>query len=148
MHADPTKLRQILLNLVGNACKFTERGTIGIAGALRDARRTSSGSRLTVADTGIGMTAEQLSRLFREFTQADASTTRKYGGTGLGLALSQRLAHLMGGRIDVESTPGRGSAFTLRLPRRPATALSRPADGSAVADATGETHVATLSKAS
>jgi signal transduction histidine kinase len=117
MHADPTKVRQILLNLVSNACKFTERGQIRIAGTCET---TPEGEwiALTVTDSGIGMTPEQRTRLFQEFTQADASTTRKYGGTGLGLALSQRLAHLMGGRIDVDSAPGRGSAFTLRLPRQ------------------------------
>jgi signal transduction histidine kinase len=143
MHADPTRVRQILLNLVANACKFTENGRIRVSGACTTTHGVDWVA-LTVADSGIGMSAEQLARLFQEFTQADASTTRKYGGTGLGLALSQRLAHLMGGRIDVESTPGRGSAFTLRLPRR------RVADAPTGADAASspQTFTTVLSRAS
>jgi signal transduction histidine kinase len=127
MRADETKVRQILLNLVGNACKFTDGGRIDVSG-VREEVQGMPWIALTVTDNGIGMTPEQLGRLFREFTQADASTTRKYGGTGLGLALSQRLAHLMGGRIDAESTPGHGSAFTLRLPVEPAAEQQSPAD--------------------
>jgi GAF domain-containing protein/CheY-like chemotaxis protein/sensor histidine kinase YesM len=116
IRADPTRLRQSLLNLASNAGKFTERGRVRIAVA----RRPDDGGRdwvsLEVSDTGIGMTAEQMGKLFEDFTQADASTTRKYGGTGLGLAISRRLCRLMGGDITVTSEPGRGSTFTIRLP--------------------------------
>jgi signal transduction histidine kinase/CheY-like chemotaxis protein len=113
--ADPMRVRQALLNLASNAAKFTEQGTITMAAR----RRQGVGPdwlELQVSDTGIGMTAEQISRLFQEFVQADASTTRKYGGTGLGLAISQRFCRMMGGDIVVESTLGRGSTFTIRLP--------------------------------
>lgn len=113
MRADQTRLRQIILNLLSNACKFTEGGTVTLAVA-RDAGQ--GWVRFRVSDTGIGMTRDQLGRLFQEFTQADSSTTRKYGGTGLGLAISQRLAALMGGTIAVESEPGVGTSFTVRLP--------------------------------
>jgi GAF domain-containing protein/CheY-like chemotaxis protein len=115
MHADVTKVRQALLNLLGNACKFTERGTITLAVAREpvDGRGWLS---FTVRDTGIGMTPAQLARLFEAFSQADAATTRKYGGTGLGLALSRRLCRMMGGDVTVESEAGRGSTFTVRLP--------------------------------
>ena len=116
LHADQMRLRQALLNLMSNANKFTDHGTITI-----DARQRQEGSRdwvtIAVADTGIGMTAEQMGKLFQEFSQADASTTRKYGGTGLGLAISKRFCQMMGGDITVESEPGRGSTFTIRLPR-------------------------------
>jgi signal transduction histidine kinase len=116
LHADSMRLRQALLNLLSNGNKFTERGTITV-----DARQTQENGRgwitIAVADTGIGMTPEQMSRLFQEFSQADASTTRKYGGTGLGLAISKRFCQMMGGDITVESKPGKGSVFTVRLPR-------------------------------
>jgi len=116
LHADQMRLRQALLNLMSNANKFTERGTITV-----DARKGQENGRdwvtIAVADTGIGMTPEQMSKLFQEFSQADASTTRKYGGTGLGLAISKRFCQMMGGDIMVHSEPGRGSTFTIRLPR-------------------------------
>jgi signal transduction histidine kinase len=114
LHADQMRLRQALLNLMSNANKFTERGTISI-----DARQENGRDWITIAvvDTGIGMTPEQMSKLFQEFSQADASTTRKYGGTVLGLAISKRFCQMMGGDITVESKPGRGSTFTIRLPR-------------------------------
>jgi signal transduction histidine kinase/CheY-like chemotaxis protein len=115
IRADQTRLRQIILNLLSNACKFTEGGTVTLAVA-RDAEDEGDWVRFRVSDTGIGMTRDQLGRLFQEFTQADSSTTRKYGGTGLGLAISQRLAVLMGGTIAVESEPGIGTSFTVRLP--------------------------------
>jgi signal transduction histidine kinase len=115
LHGDQMRLRQALLNLLSNANKFTERGSIAI-----DVRQGQENERhwitLAVADTGIGMTPEQKGRLFQEFSQADASTTRKYGGTGLGLAISKRFCQMMGGDITVESEPGRGSTFTIRLP--------------------------------
>jgi signal transduction histidine kinase len=116
LHADQMRLRQAMLNLMSNANKFTERGTITV-----DARQGQENGRdyvtIAVADTGIGMTPEQMDKLFQEFSQADASTTRKYGGTGLGLAISKRFCQMMGGDIAVESQPGRGSTFTIRLPR-------------------------------
>jgi len=116
LHADQMRLRQALLNLMSNANKFTERGTITV-----DARQGQQGGRdwvtIAVADTGIGMTPEQMGKLFQEFSQADASTTRKYGGTGLGLAISRRFCQMMGDDITVESKLGRGSTFTIRLPR-------------------------------
>src|SRR6516165_8825996 len=116
LHADQMRLRQALLNLMSNANKFTERGTISI-----DARQAREDGRdwvtIAVADTGISMTPEQMGKLFQEFSQADASTTRKYGGTGLGLAISKRFCEMMGGDITVESEPGKGSVFTVRLPR-------------------------------
>jgi len=117
MHADLVRVRQCLLNLLSNACKFTEHGTITL-----QVRRVTepSGDWITfrVTDTGIGMTPEQQSRLFQDFSQADASTTRKYGGTGLGLAISQRFCHMMGGDIMVESIQGQGSTFTILLPAK------------------------------
>jgi two-component system, NtrC family, sensor kinase len=116
LHADQMRLRQAMLNLMSNANKFTERGTITV-----DARQGQENGRdyitIAVADTGIGMTPEQMGKLFQEFSQADASTMRKYGGTGLGLAISKRFCQMMGGDIAVESQPGRGSTFTIRLPR-------------------------------
>lgn len=115
MRADSTRLRQVLLNLLSNACKFTEDGEIRLTAA-READGSTGWLVFTVADTGIGMTAEQVARLFQEFSQADSSTTRKYGGSGLGLAISQRLCRAMGGEVTVASMPGRGAAFTVRLP--------------------------------
>jgi PAS domain S-box-containing protein len=115
MSADLTKTRQILFNLLANASKFTEHGTITLA-----ARRLDSPDRISfsVADTGIGMTAEQVQRLFQRFSQADASTTRRFGGTGLGLAISKRFCQLMGGEVTVTSEAGKGSTFTVLLPAR------------------------------
>ena len=116
MNADQMRLRQALLNLMSNANKFTHHGTITI-----DAHQRQENGRdwitLAVADTGIGMTAEQMGKLFQEFSQASSATASKYGGTGLGLAISRRFCQMMGGDITVESEPGRGSIFTIRLPR-------------------------------
>jgi two-component system NtrC family sensor kinase len=116
VHADQTRLRQSLLNLASNANKFTEKGTITIA-----AHQAQQSGRdwitFAVADTGIGMTAEQIGKLFQEFSQASSATASKYGGTGLGLAISRRFCQMMGGDITVESEPGCGSTFTIRLPR-------------------------------
>ena len=112
--ADSMRLKQILLNLLSNACKFTKEGEV----ALR-VRRVADGRdwvELAVADTGIGLTAEQQAKLFQEFTQADSLTARRYGGTGLGLALSRKLARMMGGDVTVTSEAGKGSVFTVRLP--------------------------------
>ena len=115
MRADLTKVRQALFNLLSNACKFTERGTITLAVA-REEVEDRQHIVFTVRDTGIGMTPEQLTRLFEAFSQADAATTRKYGGTGLGLALSRRLCRMMGGDVSVASEAGRGSTFKISLP--------------------------------
>jgi signal transduction histidine kinase len=112
--ADSMRLKQILLNLLSNACKFTKEGEV----ALR-VRKVADGRdwiELAVADTGIGLTAEQQAKLFQDFTQADSLTARRYGGTGLGLALSRKLARMMGGDVTVTSEPGKGSVFTVRLP--------------------------------
>jgi len=115
MRADPTRVRQTLLNLAGNAAKFTANGRVEILVA-REEEDGRDWIVMQVGDTGIGMAPEQTARLFEEFIQADASTTRKYGGTGLGLAISRRFCRMMGGDITVESEPGRGSVFTIRLP--------------------------------
>ena len=111
MRADLTKVRQSLLNLLSNAAKFTENGEITL-----DVRREDGELWFTVRDSGIGMTPEQIAGLFEAFAQADASTTRRYGGTGLGLAITRRFCRMMGGDATVESEPGVGSVFTLRLP--------------------------------
>jgi signal transduction histidine kinase len=116
IHADQIRFRQSLLNLASNANKFTEKGTITIA-ACQGQDSGRDWITLAVADTGIGMTPEQMGKLFQEFSQASSSTASKYGGTGLGLAISKRFCQMMGGDITVESTPGRGSTFTIRLPR-------------------------------
>jgi GAF domain-containing protein len=116
LNTDSMRLKQILLNLLSNACKFTKEGEV----ALR-VRKVADGRdwvELAVADTGIGLTAEQQAKLFQEFTQADSLTARRYGGTGLGLALSRKLARMMGGDVTVTSEPGKGSVFTVRLPAR------------------------------
>jgi adenylate cyclase len=111
---DAMRLRQILLNLLSNAFKFTRQGEVKLR-----ARRVVDGHdwiEFAVADTGIGMTAEQQAKLFEEFAQADRTTAQRYGGTGLGLALSRKLARMMGGDVTVASEQGKGSVFTVRLP--------------------------------
>jgi PAS domain S-box-containing protein len=115
LRSDPLRLRQILLNLVSNAIKFTERGSVNLRLSFDPAANTV---RASIVDTGIGLTPDQLARLFNPFTQADSSMTRRFGGTGLGLSISKRLAELLGGSLQVESTPNRGSTFTLTLPAR------------------------------
>ena len=117
IHCDPTRLRQILVNLVANAIKFTERG--GVRLAVRYLPETDI-IDFSVIDSGIGIAAEEVDRLFQPFTQADSSTTRRYGGSGLGLTISQRLAHLLGGEIHVQSQLERGSTFTLSIRARAA----------------------------
>jgi GAF domain-containing protein len=114
LNADPMRLKQILLNLLSNACKFTKEGEV----ALRVCKVADGRDwiELAVADTGIGLTAEQQAKLFQEFTQADSLTARRYGGTGLGLAISRKLARMMGGDVTAASEPGKGSVFTVRLP--------------------------------
>ena len=115
MKADLARVRQVLLNLLSNAAKFTEGGQVSLE-VDRMALNDESWVRFRVRDTGIGMTPEQLARLFKAFTQADVSTTRKYGGTGLGLVISRQLCQMMGGEVTVDSAPGTGSTFTVLLP--------------------------------
>jgi signal transduction histidine kinase/DNA-binding response OmpR family regulator len=133
MHADQTKVRQGLFNLLSNAAKFTDHGTITV-----DAGRERMDGRdwivFRVADTGIGLGAEQMVKLFQDFTQADTSTTRRFGGTGLGLALTRRFCQMMGGDVTVHSVPGEGSVFTIKLPATVRDAGDEPA-GAGVAAA-------------
>ena len=124
---DPTRLRQILYNLISNALKFTEAGEIRVT-----AKRLADGLAITVSDTGVGIPADRLATLFAKFSQVDASTTRRFGGTGLGLAICRELAELMGGGVAVSSAPGVGSDFTLSLP------LRRVGDGDESAHLAGE----------
>src|SRR5262249_10861587 len=155
VRGDPSRLRQVLLNLVSNAIKFTERGEgvvrVHRAADPRPARDGAAGAapavapggpappaspspslvhlRFEVADTGIGIPAQACERLFEPFTQVDSSTTRRYGGTGLGLAICQRLVTLMGGEIGVESEPGRGSCFWVLMPLKRVAVTTAPAAG-------------------
>ena len=115
MRADPTRMRQVVFNLVSNACKFTEKGEVRLT-VRRESGAGEERMRFAVADTGIGISEEQMGRLFQEFSQADASTTRKYGGTGLGLAISRKLCQMMGGDIDVSSVLGEGTTFEAVIP--------------------------------
>jgi len=111
---DPMRLRQILLNLLSNACKFTKEGEVKLR-----ASKVSNGRHwvdLSISDTGIGMTPEQQAKLFEEFTQADATTAQRFGGTGLGLAITRKLIRMMGGDVTVTSEAGKGSVFAVRLP--------------------------------
>src|SRR5262249_37253065 len=114
LYVDPMRLRQILLNLLSNACKFTKEGEVSLR-----ARKLGNGSdmvELAVADSGIGMTPEQLGRLFQEFSQAEASTAKKSGGPGRGFAITRKLGRLMGGDVTVTREAGKGSVFPVRLP--------------------------------
>jgi signal transduction histidine kinase/DNA-binding response OmpR family regulator len=140
MHADQMKVRQGLFNLLSNAVKFTEQGSVAV-----DVRRERMDGRewvvFQVTDTGIGMSAEQIVKLFQDFTQADASTTRKFGGTGLGLALTRRFCQMMGGDVTVRSVPGEGSVFTIKLPAvmraadpEPVPVAGGPGEGRGVGD--------------
>jgi len=131
MHSDATRLKQVLLNLLSNASKFTKAGTITLAAA----RTGADMLEFRVQDTGIGMTPEQLGKLFTAFAQAEASTAAKFGGTGLGLAISRRFCQLMGGDVTVESEAGRGTTFTVRLPAR---APEPAGEGEGASTATGE----------
>ena len=131
IHSDVTRLRQILLNLLGNAAKFTESGAV----TLTVSRCADERVRFAVSDTGIGMTPDQLAKLFQRFQQADASTTRQFGGTGLGLALTRAFVALLGGEIEVSSLQGEGSTFTVTIPVRlgdPATTIPASDQGTPV----------------
>ena len=119
MVADPTKVRQVLLNLLSNACKFTRDGRITVEARLEPGGDGEPLVALSVADTGIGIGPEQVERIFNEFIQGDDSTTRRFGGTGLGLALSRRFCQMMGGEVQVQSVLGEGATFTAILPLRP-----------------------------
>ncbi|WP_415900964.1 response regulator [Neptuniibacter sp. QD48_11] len=114
-NADPSRIRQILVNLIGNACKFTESGQVAVFYESKQITPKQSNIVIKVVDTGIGLDAEQQTRLFERFSQADGSTTRKYGGTGLGLSISRQLVELMGGEIGVDSQLGKGSTFWISL---------------------------------
>jgi signal transduction histidine kinase len=109
--SDQDKLKQIIINLLSNALKFTEEGEVRLSAALKDASL-----RITVSDTGIGIRSDALEYIFEEFRQADGSSTRKYGGTGLGLSITKKLTELLGGTIDVQSVEGKESTFTITLP--------------------------------
>jgi GAF domain-containing protein/CheY-like chemotaxis protein len=142
MHADQIRFRQSLLNLASNANKFTEKGTITIA-ASQGQESGRDWITLAVADTGIGMTPEQMGKLFQEFSQASSRTASKYGGTGLGLAISRHFCRMMGGDITVESKPGAGSTFTIRLPRivqseQPLLSQAHPGHVHSVTEETGQ----------
>jgi two-component system sensor histidine kinase/response regulator len=115
LRGDPGRLRQVLTNLVGNAVKFTQRGEVVLRAELVQKTERDVSVRFTVSDTGIGIAPERLGRLFQSFSQGDSSTTRRYGGTGLGLVISKRLCELMGGDIGVESKPGEGSVFWCKM---------------------------------
>jgi len=128
IQGDPVRIRQVVLNLASNAVKFTERGAVRIEVSRLDTDQL----KISVVDSGIGISEEQLNRMFRRFTQADSSTTRRYGGTGLGLAISKTLVELMGGTIGVHSEPGRGSTFWFTLP----LLAAQPAQGETSAPAT------------
>ena len=128
VRSDPTRLRQILANLVSNAVKFTERGEVFIGLRVSALQGEDLNVDIEVRDTGIGMSREVLARLFEAFTQADSSTTRRYGGTGLGLTIAKRLAEAMGGTVEVRSEPDEGSVFTVRLPLKVVRSAGRRQD--------------------
>src|SRR4029077_1728870 len=123
---DPTRLRQVLINLLGNAIKFTESGEVSLRVAPDAGSSVPTALRFTVSDTGIGIPSEKLGQVFEPFTQADSSTTRRFGGSGLGLTISKRLVELMGGRIWAESTVGKGSVFAFAVPFESWAAADRP----------------------
>src|SRR5450432_2518497 len=126
LFGDPTRLRQVLLDLLGNAIKFTQSGEVSLRVEPDAESSIPTALRFTISDTGIGISDEKLSQVFERFTQADSSTTRRFGGSGLGLTISKRLVELMGGRIWVESEVGNGSLFAFAVPFEIAAAVNRP----------------------
>jgi len=128
VRGDPGRLRQVLLNLIGNAVKFTEKGEVVVHVHVESDSATHAVVCFTIRDTGIGLSEGQLTRVFKPFSQGDASMTRRYGGTGLGLAISRKLSEMMGGRVGAQSQEGRGSTFwsTVRLEKRPKSATNEP----------------------
>ncbi|MBN2476040.1 MAG: PAS domain S-box protein [Pirellulales bacterium] len=138
--SDPLRIRQILINLVGNAIKFTETGAIRVVTRLFRSQGKDPYVQFDVIDTGIGISQEQIARLFQPFTQADSSTAKRFGGTGLGLTISRRLAKMLGGDISIASMPGKGSTFTLTL-------KTGPLDGVPMLDRPAETVVERRQKA-
>jgi signal transduction histidine kinase/CheY-like chemotaxis protein/HPt (histidine-containing phosphotransfer) domain-containing protein len=126
---DPVRLRQVLINLAGNAVKFTERGSVVIEAWVEQNERAETFACFSVTDTGLGISEEQAQRLFRPFEQADRSITRRFGGTGLGLSISRQLVELMGGEIGVRSTVGQGSTFWFRVPCAPVEGSETPVRG-------------------
>ncbi len=130
MRSDLTKIRQTLFNLLSNACKFTKEGTVTLDVYEEEREDEKKFIVFSVTDTGIGMTEEQASKVFGAFTQADSSTTKEFGGTGLGLAITKEFCEMLGGGIDVKSEPGKGSCFTMNLPR---TVEDKPAEKDTVA---------------
>ncbi len=133
-HTDPTRLQQCLLNLVQNAIKFTDAGGVTVA-VSADAQDGRPLLRFDIEDTGIGIAADKLDSIFCAFTQADGSTTRKYGGTGLGLTITRQLTDLLGGQLTVRSRLGEGSVFTLTIPDSPDIAANEPAISDSLASA-------------
>ncbi|MFP4598788.1 MAG: response regulator [Persicimonas sp.] len=129
MRSDITKIRQILFNLISNACKFTNDGEVTVRAT---AQSGGEAVRFSVSDSGVGMTEDELERVFKAFQQADASTTRKFGGTGLGLAITRHYCRMLGGSIDVESTPGEGTTFTVILPLDASLHAEQPHEQSSV----------------
>ncbi|HXS26932.1 MAG TPA: two-component regulator propeller domain-containing protein [Steroidobacteraceae bacterium] len=144
---DPLRVRQILMNLIGNAIKFTERGRVVVEATVEPVAKDGAQLQLSVCDTGIGMDAETMEKIFDPFTQADESTSRRFGGSGLGLAICRELAELMGGRITVQSAPGKGSTFRVLLPLALGTAHSNgaPVQAERKEAAPGEGTPATVS---
>jgi signal transduction histidine kinase len=138
MHADATKMRQMLFNLLSNACKFTQSGTIRLQVRRYDVQG-QDWIEFSVRDSGIGLTPEQAEKIFDAFTQADPSTTRRYGGTGLGLTITRKFCHMMGGDIHVESALGKGAVFTISLPAEviPEVKLTDPVEQLALAPIAG-----------
>jgi signal transduction histidine kinase len=139
---DPMRLRQILFNLLSNACKFAEHGQVSLK-VRRAALDGGSWIEFAVADSGIGMTPEQMAKLFEEFSQAEATTARQYGGTGLGLAITRKLCRMMGGDVTVTSEVGKGSVFTIRLP----AGTAAPAASSEFVGEVEPARMGTLSRA-
>jgi signal transduction histidine kinase len=142
IETDPTRLRQVLLNVVGNGIKFTESGLVSV-----HASAELGAIEFSVRDSGIGMNAGEVQRLFRPFSQADTSTARRFGGTGLGLAISRRLVEILGGRIDVVSEPGAGSRFTIRLdnvPSRSNQSVDTPTEANTKNSTESDSRLASL----